>query len=296
MPAIEEATINLLHELLRPKRRSEGEWTGSPGPAMGPRMFGGQAIAQALLAAGGEEQNGKLPHSLHAYFLKAGIAHDPADYSVSTLSEGRSFATRRIDARQHGQMIFSMTVSFHVSETGFSHQLEAPLPLDIDAALHSLDQWIEKNPGPASSPIFSRLEKRPIEIVPLDPAGLFSSQPRKPRSAVWMRMRNGGPADPVMQRAMLAYASDMMFLRNAMLPHGILPGSDRVQAASLDHALWFHTTPDFNDWLLYATSSPWSGHARGLNLGHFFARDGQLVATVTQENLMRPRGNGDTAT
>ncbi|WP_184645266.1 acyl-CoA thioesterase II [Sphingopyxis sp. JAI128] len=259
---------------------------------MGPRMFGGQAVAQAVLAAAGEEQDGKLVHSLHAHFLKAGVAADPASYSVSTLSDGRSFATRRIDARQRDQLIFSMTASFHRPETGFSHQIEAPLSLDIEAALQALDQWSEKHRDAAASPVFGRLEKRPIEIVPLDPGALFSNRPREARTGTWMRMRQAAPADPVMQRALLAYASDMMFLRNALLPHGIGPGSNRVQAASLDHAMWFHATPDFNDWLLYATSSPWSGHARGLNLGHFFARDGQLIATVTQESLMRPRDGG----
>lgn len=292
MPSIQEVIIKLLQDLLRPQRRSEGEWTGQPGPAMGPRMFGGQAVAQALLAAAGEEQNGKRAHSLHAYFLKAGVAADPADYSVTTLSEGRSFATRRIDARQHGQLIFSMTASFHAPEVGFSHQTDAPLPLDVDAALKALDRWIDTHPDAAASPIFGRLQKRPIEIVPLDPGALFSGRPREPRAGTWMRMREAPPADPAMQFAILAYASDMMFLRNAMLPHGIRPGSDRVQAASLDHGLWFHETPDFSDWLLYATSSPWSGHARGLNIGHFFARDGRLIATVTQENLMRPRSEG----
>lgn len=286
-----EGIIELLHELLRPQRRSEGEWTGGPGPAMGPRMFGGQAIAQALLAASGEEQDGKLAHSLHAHFLKAGIAADPADYAVTTLAEGRSFATRRIDARQHGLLIFTMTASFHAPEPGLSHQMESPLPLDIDAALESLERWIEKHPEAAASPIFGRIQTRPIEIAPLDPGALFGNRPREPRTGTWMRLRQTGPADPAMQRAMLAYASDMMFLRNAMLPHGIRPGSDRVQAASLDHALWFHETPQFDDWLLYATSSPWSGQARGLNLGHFFARDGRLIATVTQESLMRPRGD-----
>lgn len=259
---------------------------------MGPRMFGGQAVAQALLAAAGEEQGGKLAHCLHAHFLKAGVAADPADYSVTTLSEGRSFATRRIDARQHGQLIFTMTASFHAPEPGFSHQIDAPYPLDIDAALGSLDSWMNKYPDAAASPIIGRLQKRPIEIVPLDPGALFSSRAREPRTGTWMRVREAAPADPALQRAMLAYASDMMFLRNAMLPHGIRPGSDRVQAASLDHALWFHETPDFSDWLLYTTSSPWSGHARGLNLGHFFARDGRMIATVTQESLMRPRGDG----
>lgn len=257
---------------------------------MGPRMFGGHIIAQALLAASGEEDGDKCAHSLHAHFLKAGVAADPTDYAVSTLTEGRSFATRRIDACQHGQLIFTMTASFHSSEPGLSHQIDAPPSLDIDAALQSLERWIAARPEAAASPIFGRTQNRPIEIVPLDPGALFGGRPRPPRTGTWMRLRPTGPADPVMHRAILAYASDMMFLRNALLPHGIRPGSSRVQAASLDHALWFHETPDVNDWLLYSTSSPWSGQARGLNHGHFFARDGRLIATVLQESLMRPRG------
>ena len=279
-----------LDEMLRPERRGDGVWVGSPGPAMGPRMFGGQAIAQALLAAAGEEGGDKLVHSLHALFLKAGAASDPADYAVSTLAAGRSFATRRIDASQQGQLIFTMSASFHTPEAGLEHQIEPSLSLDVDAAIRALENWIEAHPQAANSPLFSRIQHRPIEIVPLDPGALFGSRPREPRTGTWMRLRQSGPDDPSMQRAMLAYASDMMFLRNAMLPHGIRPGSSRVQAASLDHSMWFHQTPDFDDWLLYATGSPWSGHARGLNMGHFFARDGKLIATVAQESLMRPRG------
>ena len=280
-----------LNEMLRPERRGDGVWVGAPGPAMGPRMFGGQAIAQALLAAAGEEGGDKLAHSLHAHFLKAGAASEPAEYAVSTLAEGRSFATRRIDACQQGQLIFTMTASFHTPEDGLAHQIAPELSLDVDAALHALERWIEAHPQAASSPLFSRIQHRPIEIVPLDPGALFGNRPREPRTGTWMRLRQSGPDDPSMQRAMLAYASDMMFLRNAMLPHGIRPGSSRVQAASLDHSMWFHETPNFDDWLLYAAGSPWSGHARGLNMGHFFARDGQLIATVAQENLMRPRGD-----
>lgn len=280
-----------LDKMLRPERRGNGAWVGAPGPAMGPRMFGGQAIAQALLAAAGEEGGEKLAHSLHAHFLKPGAASEAADYAVSTLAEGRSFATRRIDASQQGQLIFTMTASFHTPEDGLAHQVAPELSLDVDAALLALERWIEAHPQAASSPLFSRIQHRPIEIVPLDPGALFGNRPREPRTGTWMRLRQSGPDDPSMQRAMLAYASDMMFLRNAMLPHGIRPGSNRVQAASLDHSMWFHQTPNFDDWLLYATGSPWSGHARGLNMGHFFARDGQLIATVAQESLMRPRGD-----
>lgn len=257
---------------------------------MGPRLFGGQAIAQGLLAACAEEDGTRLPHSLHAHFLKPGARAEPVEYRVETLSQGRSFATRRVEAAQGEAIICSMMASFHSAEPGFEHQAEAPFSLDIDAALASLAIWNARNEGAANSSIIERLQNRPVEIVPLDPGALFGTRPREPRTGAWMRMREPTGAGPTMQRALLAYASDMMFLRNAMLPHAIRLASDTVQATSLDHAIWFHETPDFDRWHLFATESPWAGHARGLNRGFFFSQEGRLVATVSQESLMRPKG------
>lgn len=280
-----------LAELLSPQCHAPGEWIGEPGPAIGPRLFGGQALAQALMAASGEEGEGRLAHSLHAYFLRAGAASMPIEYTVTLLAEGRSFATRRVEARQGNALIFSMIASFHSPEPGFRHAVQAPFKLDVEAALKSLKSWMAHNSEAASSPILDRLKHRPIEIVPLDPGSLFGTRAREPQTGSWMRMRDASGAGPALQRGLLAYASDMMFLRNAMLPHGIRPGSSGAQAASLDHAIWFHETPDFDQWHLYATGSPWAGHARGLNQGHFFREDGTLVATVSQESLMRPVGD-----
>ncbi len=264
---------------------------GRSGPAMGPRLFGGHAVAQALLAASAVEDGARLPHSLHAHFLKAGSSAHPVRYTVTPLSEGRSFAVRRVDGFQGDTLIFTMTVSFHIEETGYRHTSPAPFPLDIDAALAGLEAWRAGNAEAASIPIVERLQKRPIEIVPIDPELLFGSEGREAKTAVWMRMREATGADPLLQRALLGYASDMMFLRNALLPHGIRPGSDRIQAASLDHAVWFHETPDFDKWHLFATESPWAGHARGLNRGHFYDLEGRMVASVAQESLMRPKGS-----
>lgn len=258
---------------------------------MGPRLFGGHAIAQALLAASAVEDGARLPHSLHAHFLKAGSSAHPVRYTVTQLSSGRSFAVRRVDGFQDDRLIFTMTVSFHVEEAGFEHAAPAPFPLDIDAALAGLQAWRAGNTQAASAPIVERLQKRPIEIVPIDPGLLFGSEGREAKTAVWMRMREPTGEDPLLQRALLGYASDMMFLRNALLPHGIRPGSDTIQAASLDHAVWFHETPDFDKWHLFATESPWAGHARGLNRGHFYDLNGRMVATVAQESLMRPRSD-----
>ncbi|MGB7372255.1 acyl-CoA thioesterase [Erythrobacter sp.] len=259
---------------------------------MGPRLFGGHAIAQALLAASAPEDGARLPHSLHAHFLKAGSSAHPVRYNVSPLSAGRSFAVRRVDGYQDETLIFTMTVSFHVEEEGYEHTSPAPFPLDIDAALAGLEAWRTSDAEASGNPIIERLQKRPIEIVPIDPGLLFGSRKREAKTAVWMRMREPSGADPVLQRALLGYASDMMFLRNALLPHGIRPGSDTIQAASLDHAVWFHETPDFDSWHLFVTESPWAGNARGLNRGHFYDRNGRMIASVAQESLMRPKGDG----
>ena len=276
-------------EILAVRRTGDAVFEGSAGPAMGPRLFGGHALAQGLLAACEQESDSRLPHSLHAYFLKAGSSTELTQYSVHELTNGRSFAARRVDAVQNGTTIFTMTVSFHVDETGFEHAAPPPYALDVDAAFAAVKQWRRDNAQASSAPLVDRLQKRPIEIVPLDPQSLFGGEQAEPQNGVWMRMRDAAGPDPVLQRALLAYASDMMFLRNAMLPHGVRPGSDRVQAASLDHALWFHATPDFDRWHLYATESPWAGAARGLNRGHFYDQEGRLVATTAQESLMRPR-------
>ena len=277
-------------KILAVRQTGEGLFEGEVGPAIGPRLFGGQAVAQALLAACEEEGAGRLPHSLHAYFLKAGASSVPVEYRVTTLSEGRSFATRRVEGVQGNSVIFSMIASFQGEEPGFEHQSDCPLDLDVQAALFALESWRAHNAAANDSPIIDRLQNRPIEIVPLDPGSLFGSRAREPRTGVWMKMRKPAGPDPILQRALLAYASDMMFLRNAMLPHAIRPGSNKVQAASLDHAIWFHRTPDFDQWHLFATDSPWAGQARGLNRGHFYNESGQMVASITQESLMRPQG------
>lgn len=276
-------------QILDVERLTDHEWSGVPGPAFGPRLFGGQAIAQGLVAASRAEDDGKLAHSMHAHFLKAGKAAEPVRYTVQTLTKGRSFATRRVDGWQgEDTLILSMTVSFHAPEDGFSHQDEAPYSLDFAAAQESLESWKAHNERAAQSSIIKRLGNRPIEIVPLDPGSIFGMRPREPRTGSWMRIRETLGNDAVMQRAAMSYASDMMFLRNSLLPYGVRIGVDKLQAASLDHTVWFHETPDFNEWHLFATGSPWAGHARGLNQGHFFSQSGKLVATVAQESLMRP--------
>ncbi|AKM07894.1 acyl-CoA thioesterase [Pelagerythrobacter marensis] len=286
----EELNEQPLEVILRPTADEKGAWTGAPGPRMGPRLFGGQAVAQALMAASLEEDAERLAHSLHCYFLKPGMAEEPVEYRVTHLTAGRSFAARRVEAWQGQLCIFSMITSFHRPEPGFRHADESPYPLDVEGARAALDEWRERGGDGGEHPLAQRLQRRPIEIVPLDPSAIFGGAGHEPRAAWWMRLRRPARADPAMQRALLSYASDMLFMRNAMLPHAIQPGSHEVQATSLDHALWFHETPDFDRWHLFVSDSPWAGSARGLSRGHFFAEDGRMIATAQQENLMRPQG------
>ncbi|MGB3167318.1 MAG: acyl-CoA thioesterase domain-containing protein [Alteraurantiacibacter sp.] len=276
-------------EILTLRQDGDATYIGAPGPGVGKRLFGGHTLAQGLVAATLAEDGGRMPHSLHAHFLKLGNADIPVRYEVATLNEGRSFATRRVDAVQGEAHLLTMTVSLHIEEEGHRHAEPMPGVPDIAQARAAFEAWRARQEQPERLPILGRLWERPVETVPLDPQTLFGSDPAAPRSANWMRVREPEPVDPATARAQLAYASDMLFLRNALLPHGVRPGASRMQVASLDHAMWLHETPDFSRWHLYTGHSPWAGGARGFTYGHFFAENGTLVATVAQENLMRVR-------
>ena len=273
--------------LLGLSRQGDGVFAGVPGPGIGRRMFGGHALAQALMAAGLSLPEDRQPHSLHANFLSPGAADASTHYRVATLREGRSFTALRVDALQGERAVLTMTVSAQVPEDGFAHAASIPQVPGLDAARRALTDWQRAQANFETLPIIGRLTARPVDVVPIDVAATFGDTPRPPRSACWMRVREPAGMTAAMQRPALAYASDMLFLRNALLPHGVRPGEPGIQIASLDHAMWFHGAPDFAAWHLYAGESPWAGHARGLSRGHFFAADGRLVASVTQENLMR---------
>jgi acyl-CoA thioesterase II len=251
------------------------------------RVFGGQVIAQALQAAQRSVEDGKVAHSLHAYFMRPGDENYPILYRVVRDFEGRSFANRRVIAMQKGKPILNMAASFQLPAEGLHHQdampdVQPPEDLRSEAELREAirDQIPEK---------FKRffLRARPIEIRPVNPRNWFQPEPREPRQHSWFRVVAPLPDAPALHRAMLAYASDMTLLGTCMLPHGVSWMSGEVQTASLDHALWLHEPFRFDEWLLYATDSPWAGHARGFNRGSIYARDGRLVASVTQEGLIR---------
>jgi acyl-CoA thioesterase II len=254
------------------------------------RVFGGQVIAQALQAAQ-RSTPGRDAHSLHAYFMRAGDDALPIVYRVVRDFEGKSFATRRVIAMQRGQPILNMAASFQAPEGGFHHQDAMPADIPPPDALKSeaeLRLEVAHEVPEAMRRAFLR-RTSPIDIRPLYPRSWFSPAAREPVNYSWFRCVAPLGDDPVLHRAVLAYASDMALMATSMMPHGVNWMTPGMQTASLDHALWLHEPFRADGWLLYATDSPWAGHARGMNRGRIFTADGRLVASVAQEGLIRRR-------
>jgi acyl-CoA thioesterase-2 len=263
-------------------------YVGVSHPSRWRRVFGGQVLAQALVAASRTTED-RAPHSLHAYFLLGGDPKEPIVYEVERVRDGRSFTTRRVVARQRGEAIFVSTISFQVAEPGFDHASpmpDAPSPeasIDPHVALAALDD-----------PLRTRLQGfldtvAPMEFRPIDASRFIRGGAGEPRQSLWIRIGGKLPDAPMIHRAALAYLSDLSLLDTALIPHGLNILSNRVQVASLDHALWFHRPFRADAWLLYVQDSPSASGARGLTRGELFTQDGVLVASVAQEGLMRPR-------
>ena len=252
------------------------------------RVFGGQVIGQALVAAVRTVED-RQAHSLHGYFLRPGDPSVPIIYDVDRIRDGKSFTTRRVVAIQHGEAIFSMSVSFHNAEDGFDHQVEmpdVPPPDDLPTQEELTRQLIEQVP----ENIRAYWEQdRPIEVRPVELNRFYSNEPGTPLQNVWMRANGKLPDDPALHQCVLAYASDMTLLDTSLIAHGRMMFDPELMLASLDHALWFHRAFRADDWLLYHQDSPASFGARGFCRGSVFAADGTLVASVAQEGLIRQR-------
>jgi acyl-CoA thioesterase-2 len=254
------------------------------------RVFGGQVVGQALVAACRTvEGNQRPPHSLHAYFLLPGDPKVPIIYEVDRIRDGKSFTTRRVIAIQHGQAIFSMAVSFHDEAGSLSHQAKMPdvpkpdeLPSESEFRARVLPLMPE-----AVRRYYER--ERPIELRPVESSRYLGIPIADGRFHVWIRTTGPLPDDPAIHQCVLAYASDMTLIDSALAPHGRSVFDRDIMAASLDHALWFHRRRRADDWLLYAQDSPNLASSRGFARGLIFARDGTLVASVAQEGLLRER-------
>lgn len=252
------------------------------------RVFGGQVIGQALAAACRTVEN-RAPHSLHAYFLLPGDPSVPIIYEVDRIRDGRSFTTRRVVAIQHGAAIFALSASFHADEPGLSHQIEMPhvpppedLPRLQDIAPERLGDLL-----PAVRAYFER--ERPIELRPVGFTRYTTRSPMPPRFDVWIRATRRLPDDPILHRCVLAYASDMTLLDTALVAHGRSVFEPTIQAASLDHALWFHRPFRADEWMLYSQDSPSTAQSLGFSRGQIFNVRGELIASVAQEGLVRER-------
>ena len=252
------------------------------------RVFGGQVIGQALVAAN-RTVNGRLAHSLHAYFLRAGDPSVPIIYNVDRIRDGGSFTTRRVVAVQHGQAIFSMAASFHKEETGLEHQIkmpEVPPPESLPSEAELKACLIDRVP-PQVKAYWER--ERPIEVRPVDLSRYLTPGNHDPSQQVWIRATGELPNDQSLHQCVLAYASDFTLLDTALIAHGRFVFDPKLILASLDHALWFHRKLRADEWLLYAQDSPISGGGRAFCRGMLFTRDGKLVASTAQEGLLRER-------
>jgi acyl-CoA thioesterase-2 len=253
------------------------------------RVFGGQVIGQALVAAVRTVEASRPPHSMHAYFLLPGDPKVPIIYDVDRMRDGKSFTTRRVTARQHGHPIFSMLVSFHADEAGLDHQAkmpDVPPPEKLPSEAEVRKNILPMMPDPVRR-YYER--ERPIELRPVEYDRYLGKKYPDGRFNVWIRTTGKLPDDPAIHQCVLAYTSDMGLLDTALVPHGRTLFEKEFMAASLDHALWLHRPFRADEWLLYSQDSPNLHGSRGFGRGLIFTRDGTLVASVAQEGLVRLR-------
>lgn len=255
----------------------------------GKSVFGGQVIGQALVAASRTVEE-RLPHSAHAYFLRPGDMALPIVYEVDRVRDGQRFTARRVQAIQKGEVILTMITSFQRPEVGLEHQAtmpDVPPPEALRPQGELVQEWLAAVPHVPERIREAFLRRMAVEFRPVVPRNPLLPVVLPPQQAFWVRAQGPLPPDPLLHDCVLAYASDFSLLSTALLPHGRSWLSQDLAVASIDHALWFHRPLRIDDWLLYAMDSPTAQGGRGFSRGQFFDRQGRLVASVAQENLMR---------
>lgn len=280
-----------LLRLLRLERIEDNIFRGESRDIGSAQVFGGQVLGQALSAAH-HTVDGRVAHSLHAYFLRRGDVGAPIIYEVDRSRDGGSFSVRRVVAIQHGRPIFNMAASFQAPETGLEHQAPMPDVKGPDGLQDVTDvepEILERLPEKMRRFLIA---ERPFEFRPVRPANFTRAERLPPVKHVWIRAVDRLPDEHSLHQILLAYVSDYELLGTSTLPHGLTFGNSSVQMASLDHALWFHRPFRMDEWLLYSFDSPNASGARGLAHGRLFKRDGTLVASVAQEGLIRVIGEG----
>lgn len=256
-----------------------------------PQVFGGQVLGQALRAASATVAEGRMVHSLHAYFLRRGDCNAPIVYNVDRSRDGKSFSSRRVVAIQHGDQIFNMAASFQVEESGFDHQIsmpDVPPPEDLPDATDQLRELLRDMPERLPERVRRFIETpRPFEFRVVQQINYLQPRKSPPVRQVWFRAVGRLPDEQMLHRCLLAYVSDFYLLETATLPHGTSFLSTKLIVASIDHAMWFHRALRVDEWLLYALDSPSASGARGFARANVFASDGRLVASTAQEGLVR---------
>jgi len=279
-------TIEELLELLELEPLEVNLFRGESRDIGTSRVFGGQVLAQSIIAASRTVDEGDI-HSLHAYFLRAGDAEAPIVYNVDRNRDGRSFKSRRVVAIQHGRPIFTLAASFQLQQEGLDHQFEmpeVPMPEELSSESNVPEDSLARVPQ-----LMRRWFTRtgPFDFRPVMKTDVFNPHPQPPFSNIWFRLTEKIDVPDQMHRALMAYASDFHLVGTATLPHGISFIQDDLLMASLDHGMWFHRPARVDDWLLYSCDSPSSSGGRGLARGLIYDRNGRLVASTIQEGMIR---------
>ncbi len=259
------------------------------------RVFGGQTIGQALVAAQRTVDADRQVHSLHGYFMRPGDTKVPIVYEVDRIRDGGSFTTRRVVAVQHGKAIFSLEASFQLTEPGLDHQFPMPLDVPPPEELETQRELLEHMDNVPDTIRRFWARERPLEIKPVNLEHYTSRDKLPPRQNIWLRTTGPVPDQWPLRAAVLAYLSDMTLLDTSTFAHGRAVFDPDLQVASLDHAMWFHREHPLEDWLLYTQDSPSASGARGFTRGAIYGRDGVLIASVAQEGLIRLRSGPEGA-
>ena len=279
--------LDELVKLLSLERIEENLFRGQSQDLGWGTVFGGQVLGQALSAASQTVPPERQAHSLHAYFLRPGDVSKPIVYDVDRIRDGSSFTTRRVVAIQSGRPIFNMSASFHTSEPGFEHH--EPMPDAPAPETLKTEQQLALEAGWPPAMLERVKAERPFEMRPVELIDPLRPKPHPPRRMNWLRTVSALPDNPALHRSLLAYVSDHYLIGTALLPHGVSFLTPGMQIASLDHVMWFHRPLRVDDWLLHVMESPEAGGARGLVRGRLYTRSGALVASTSQEGLIRRR-------
>ena len=287
MPISEDPLQELLDtlKLSRVARTKEDIFIGSSNFMPTGRVFGGQQLGQALVAASNTVEPDRFIHSMHGYFLRSGDMDLPITYSVDRIRDGRSFSTRRVQAYQNGEPLFSSIYSFQIAEKGLEHQDSLPEGIPEPESLPKLIDLVSGMDDPSAQ---YWAKARPFDMRHIEKSIYFYVEGEHvAHQAIWFRTIAALPDDEILHNAALAYASDYSLLEPIYRRHGLVWSHPGLMAASLDHAMWFHRPARVDEWLLYVQDSPNARGARGLSLGKIFNRLGELVATVAQEGIVR---------